>query len=206
MAVAAGTPVFWIVLNVVVALALLAVGLKTMFRATLWPKLAKTYRFEGDLPERLVSAGTVTINGMLIRNCGVQVSMSEAGLFLCGPRAVGLWPPLLIPWSDIEPDDLDGDLFHLGHDRVPFQVRTGLSSRMREHIAASSGTTVTVSEGSGPDRCPFCHDLLETGPVGACVHCGTQHHAECIHDHGGCSVPACGGAPREKEPPPSLKA
>jgi hypothetical protein len=51
-------------------------------------------------------------------------------------------------------------------------------------------------------RCPYCHrdlrdpagagDVLSGPPVG-CAECGTEHHRDCVSEHGRCTVLGCGG-------------
>jgi hypothetical protein len=161
-----------------------------------WYKLR---RFQRATPPRSTQrASWVRIGACFFRNCGIQVALSEEGLYLRVPMAI---PGVLVPWEEIEADGLDG--FKLGvsqGDPVSLRVRDALAERIRAYLpgAAAPSRITTAHE---PDRCPYCHDDLRAGALGACVSCGTQHHAECLVEHGGCAIMGCDGWPPDREAP-----
>lgn len=54
-----------------------------------------------------------------------------------------------------------------------------------------------TARASGQDGdCPYCRSSISTDERVSCDACGTAHHAECLADHGGCTVLACAGRPR----------
>jgi hypothetical protein len=49
--------------------------------------------------------------------------------------------------------------------------------------------------------CPYCRDHIAAPELRACPRCAAPHHAECFDLHGGCTIPACGGAPERRGAP-----
>lgn len=45
-------------------------------------------------------------------------------------------------------------------------------------------------------RCPFCHEAVARAQATACPSCGTDHHAECWQEGGGCTILGCASRPR----------
>jgi hypothetical protein len=77
------------------------------------------------------------------------------------------------------------------------QVLEALVALARALRAAAPQTSVELHERMDVSAgCPYCREALDEREVIACGSCGTQHHAECLLEHGRCTVLACGGRAR----------
>jgi len=147
----------------------------------------KPYAHSTPVPGTLLDTSPVYVGPHL---SGLRVAVLDQGLYLWSGRfpLLRLSRPLLIPWKDISFDP-ESESFQLGSRPVILRFRPAVIRRILPYL--QDGQAIATI------RCPFCHGALaDRPPLGACVQCGTRHHAECLVEHGGCVVMGCGEAPK----------
>lgn len=82
---------------------------------------------------------------------------------------------------------------------VPSAALSGVLGHVVDLAAALDGRpalAVAAVPRSGRRVCPYCRDALGGAPRRACGRCGTEHHAACLAEAGGCTLLGCGPTPR----------
>lgn len=184
---------------------ILAVVFLGLARNLGWNRLRGHYGAPPEFEGRSVASGSFDLDQAQIRHCGVSFGFGDDGLHLLGSRWFGM-PPVRVPWSDVRLDPSDPHVLLVGPNRTRLRVRGSLLMRVLAHLEAATAsageakaapTVKATAASTAPDRCPYCHDQL-SGVLGACVACGTQHHAECLMENNGCAVLACTAGPQER--------
>lgn len=91
------------------------------------------------------------------------------------------------------PDDA---LAALGPTRLE-ELLARLEAAVEAAVAAAPA--VSVRAAAAGQACPYCRDPLDAAGTAACEACGTAHHAECLAEHGRCTVLGCKGGKRPRE-------
>jgi hypothetical protein len=79
----------------------------------------------------------------------------------------------------------------LGHARLDALLAAGVGLAQACGLAAVTRVRV-LGEQASQAFCPFCRDELALADRAACLACGTEHHLQCITEHGRCTVWGCG--------------
>ncbi len=87
-------------------------------------------------------------------------------------------------------------LLDLGRTRRLLGAAVALARALR--AAPPAPAEVVVSAREAASICPYCRSGVTEART--CASCGTDHHAVCLEEHGGCAVFGCDRAPRRGAP------
>jgi len=79
----------------------------------------------------------------------------------------------------------------LGHARLDALLAGAVGLAQACGLAAVTRVRV-LGEQASQAFCPFCRDELALAERAACLACGTEHHLQCLTEHGRCTVWGCG--------------